>query len=496
MDQTFRTLLVAGLLILVPIGLYHRLKAHATHERLDRRQEGFFILLTLRPLGLMAMAGLIAYLINPAWMSWSSVALPHGTRRDCVVLGLVALFLLNWTFRTLGRNLTDTVVTRKEHSLVTAGPYRWVRHPFYSSAALAILAGSLVAANAFLFVTGGLAFTLLLIRTQKEEAHLLERFGEEYAKYAGRTGRFLPRVWAGNRHRRLAYADRLIGRPIAWVRRHPIAFFLVATGAVTYVLGIAAFLALGRIQTRLGIELPWVNEIVLKFGPTLGGVLTIALVAGRQGLRDLFRRCIRWRLPAPLYLGAVLVQPVILLLVLFLRGFGSEVRSVRPEAWIDILASQLLLNVLLGGGFGEELGWRGFMLPRLCERYSPLVASGLVGIAWFGWHVPGYVLWNKGASDPVFPFAVVIIPFSIVLTWAYFRSKESLLLVALLHGSINASFYAMEELLPGVTGAAGFQPAFDWTVAGCWCVLAGIVVLKWRFGLGREQPPKRRAVIL
>ena len=192
--QTFRMILLVGFLILAPIGVYHRLKSHATRDKLDRRQEGPFILLTLRPLGLVAIVGLIAYMINPAWMAWSSVPLPLWLRWIGVALGVIAGLLLTWTYRSLGKNLTDTVVTRKEHTLVTTGPYRWVRHPFYSSLALAVLANSVVAANAFLSVTGGLLFMLLVIRTQKEEENLLARFGEEYEKYMRQTGRFLPRM--------------------------------------------------------------------------------------------------------------------------------------------------------------------------------------------------------------------------------------------------------------------------------------------------------------
>ena len=275
------------------------------------------------------------------------------------------------------------------------------------------------------------------------------------------------------------------------VRRFPISFFLLATVAITYVLGIAMFLALQRIQAGFGIDLSGVNDLVMKFGPTLGGILTIGLLAGRKGLGDLFRRCLRWRFPPLLYVGAILIQPLILLAALLSRGYGAEARSVSLGIALGVFAGQLLLGVFLGGGLGEELGWRGFMLPRLCERHSPLVASLLVAIAWFAWHIPAYVLADKGESDPVLPFAVIVIPFSIVLTWAYFRSKESLLLPILLHGAINASFYTMEDLLPGVTGATGFQPAFDWIVAGIWCLLAGIVVVKWGPGLGRETstPP-------
>jgi protein-S-isoprenylcysteine O-methyltransferase Ste14 len=192
-DQLFRLILLAGFVIFMPIGIYHRLKAR-TGEKLDRRQEGLFILVTLRLAGIAGLAGLIAYLINPACMAWAAVPLPVWLRWTGVGLGLLAGLLLVWTFRSLGKNLTDTVVTRKEHTLVTTGPYRWVRHPFYTSVAFAVLANSLVAANWFLFVTGSLVFVLQVIRTRKEDENLIARFGDDYRNYMQRTGRFMPRL--------------------------------------------------------------------------------------------------------------------------------------------------------------------------------------------------------------------------------------------------------------------------------------------------------------
>lgn len=192
-DETFRTILLVGALILFPIGIYHRIRSQATGEKLDRWQEGPFILFTLRPIGIAGMAGLLAYIINPAWMSWSAVPLPGWLRWTGVGLGVIGGTLLVWTFRSLGRNLTDTVVTRKQHTLVTFGPYRWVRHPFYLSSGLAILANSFAAANGFIFVTGMLAVILLAVRTRKEEENLIARFGDDYRDYMRRTGRFFPR---------------------------------------------------------------------------------------------------------------------------------------------------------------------------------------------------------------------------------------------------------------------------------------------------------------
>lgn len=177
----------------------HRLKSQATRETLDRRQEGLFILATLRPLGAAYWLGLIAWMVDPGWMAWSSVPLPVWMRWAGAAPLTISCGLLVWTFRCLGTNLTDTVVTRREHTLVLHGPYRWVRHPFYDSAALLIVAIALIAANWFLFVTGVALLCLLIIRTRTEEEHLVARFGDAYRRYMDRTGRFLPGIGATRR---------------------------------------------------------------------------------------------------------------------------------------------------------------------------------------------------------------------------------------------------------------------------------------------------------
>jgi protein-S-isoprenylcysteine O-methyltransferase Ste14 len=193
-DQTFRIVLAIGMLVILPIAVYRRVRSQATGEKLDRRQEGNFILFTLRPLGIASMLAVVAFVINPAAMAWASVPLPAWLRWTGAAIGAVGGVLLTWTLRHLGENLTDTVVTRQKHTMITTGPYAFVRHPFYLSAALALLANSLVTANWFVFTTGALAFALLVVRCRTEEAKLIERFGDAYRDYARHTGRFLPRL--------------------------------------------------------------------------------------------------------------------------------------------------------------------------------------------------------------------------------------------------------------------------------------------------------------
>ena len=192
-DEPFHTIAGVLALVLFPMMLFFRLKSR-TSERLDRRQEGLFVLLTLRPIGLVTMAALFAYFVRPASMRWAAAPFPAWLRWAGVGEAIAAGMLIVWTMRTLGRNLTDTVVTRQHHTLVVNGPYRFVRHPFYLALALWMTACSVMAANWFLLAGGLAVLSLLVIRTDAEEERLVARFGDGYREYMRRTGRFLPHL--------------------------------------------------------------------------------------------------------------------------------------------------------------------------------------------------------------------------------------------------------------------------------------------------------------
>jgi len=193
-DHTFRVALIIGTLFLLPVMAYFRIRSQLTGEKLDRRREGAFIFFTLRPLAAFVFGGLLAFMINPPYMSWSSLVLPVWLRWCGIGLSVLAGLLLLWTLRNLGKNLTDTVVTRKVHTLVSTGPYRWIRHPFYVAGAAFVLGNALAAANWFVLLTGSGVILLLVARTRREEAELLRRFGDSYRAYVDRTGRFLPKL--------------------------------------------------------------------------------------------------------------------------------------------------------------------------------------------------------------------------------------------------------------------------------------------------------------
>ncbi len=191
--STFRILTIILFVLLAATGLYHRVRAARSGEKISRREEGLPIMILLRLFGFSVWMGLLLYMINPRWMAWSTLPLPPWLRWAGAALGVLALPLIYWMFSSLGTNVTDTVGLRREHRLVTHGPYRWVRHPMYSFSFLLFLAFTLLTANWFIGLMGLLAMTLLVVRTPIEEAKLIEAFGDAYRDYMKGTGRFLPR---------------------------------------------------------------------------------------------------------------------------------------------------------------------------------------------------------------------------------------------------------------------------------------------------------------
>lgn len=185
---------VAGLLI----GGYYRYLAEKAGEKISWNEEGAVVMILLRFFGLLGWGSVIVYLINPEWMKWAEIPLPAMARWIGVITGVIAVPLLYWLFKSIGTNITQTVKTRKEHKLVTNGPYRWVRHPLYSVGTLLFTSFALMASNWFIGLTTLIGLVMLMVRLPKEEKNLVEKFGEEYKEYAKRTGRLIPRIRANS----------------------------------------------------------------------------------------------------------------------------------------------------------------------------------------------------------------------------------------------------------------------------------------------------------
>ena len=193
-DLPFRLAMLAIFAGTMSIAIYHRLQAARSGERFDRRQEGLTLAVALRIAGLVLWLATFAWLAWPPLVSWAAVPLNPWIRWSGACLGGIGVVLTYATLTSLGKNLTDTVATRNEATLITRGPYRYVRHPFYVTAAVLMLAAAALSANLLIAVAGLVVIALLVLRTPLEEQKLIEKFGDDYRNYMMATGRFIPRL--------------------------------------------------------------------------------------------------------------------------------------------------------------------------------------------------------------------------------------------------------------------------------------------------------------
>jgi protein-S-isoprenylcysteine O-methyltransferase Ste14 len=194
MTEPVRLSLICIGLSLLAVGSYHRVQSQRSGERLDRTKEGWPILIGIRLVGLLTLGTAVAWLWNPARFAWATVPVAEWARWMGVAGFAASAVWLAWMFVTLGRNLTDTVVTRRDATLVDSGPYRWVRNPMYTGALGVGMSLGLALGTWSLPLGSGVVFTLLAVRTRTEERYLIERFGDRYRAYMARVGRFIPRL--------------------------------------------------------------------------------------------------------------------------------------------------------------------------------------------------------------------------------------------------------------------------------------------------------------
>jgi membrane protease YdiL (CAAX protease family) len=192
--------------------------------------------------------------------------------------------------------------------------------------------------------------------------------------------------------------------------------------------------------------------IVGTFGPTLVALLLTGIETGRAGLRDLLRRLLAWRVGALWYVFSFLMPPAVVLAALGIHALlGGEIPPFNDPGQL-YLVIPVFLYVLFLSVLGEEIGWRGYALPRLQARGNALVASLVVGLVWGLWHLPTFFTpGNFHKEIPLSLFVLQDVALAIVLTWMYNGTGGSLVNVHLFHAATNTTLGVL-PILPMDTG--------------------------------------------
>lgn len=284
----------------------------------------------------------------------------------------------------------------------------------------------------------------------------------------------------------------------ATIRRHPLAAFFVLAFGLSW-LAWTPYILSGNGLGILPFEFPALLGTAQLLGvlpgaflgPLTAAFLVTALVEGRPGLARWGHRLVRWRVGWRWYLVVLLGVPAVLIGTTML--LPSAWGEARFPGWI-LLALYLPMLVLqfFTTAVAEEPGWRDFALPRLQERFGAFAGTVVLGTLWGCWHLP--LFWSEWGGYPdvtllgPLEFVAGCIPLSIVMTWVFNRTGQSLPLVMVLHASINATYSSVwSDIFPTLNLAT--DPAHVQLIAFTAVALVLLVATRGRLGLQAREAP-------
>jgi len=191
------------------------------------------------------------------------------------------------------------------------------------------------------------------------------------------------------------------------------------------------------------MHVPFAVAIFVGYGLVIASLVMTGMTLGKEGVIGLLKRFLIWRVRWQWYLVAVLLIPSLQLTSVFLNAafsqtpidFGSvyAYKIFGPSVNLVLLIVPFFLFDAIANG--EEIGWRGYALPRLQAKHSALASSLILGVVWGLWHLPKYLSHWDAVSFLL--FMVAILARAVLYTWLYNNTKGSLLLTTLFHASGN-----------------------------------------------------------
>ena len=269
------------------------------------------------------------------------------------------------------------------------------------------------------------------------------------------------------------------------IKKHPVLTYYILTFAISWggiLLLIRSNGGLPTTQAAFATQVVFAIPAMLG-GPSVAGILVTALVSGKAGFGEMFSRLCRWRVGAGWYAIALVTAPLLFVIVHVALSLASPVFRpglVTTTDKVPFLLSGLVAALMVG--FCEELGWTGFVIPRL--RHGVLATGLITGVMWAVWHAPVIRVWPsvalaEGHSVPLFAAAssaLVLVgqlpAYRVLMVWVYNRT-ESLLVAILMHTSLTASTFILGPAV--ISGTALL--VYDIVLGGAWWVVIAAVIL-------------------
>lgn len=251
--------------------------------------------------------------------------------------------------------------------------------------------------------------------------------------------------------------------------------FLLTTFAITWSLWLAA----------ATVAAPGPRAALFLAGTFTPGLVALALTrraAGRAGVLALVRRLVDWEVPARWYVFALSYVMVLKLTVAVVhRATIGEWPRFGDTPWYLMVAAAIG-STIVGGQVGEELGWRGYALPRLSARWGLGRASVLLGAVWAVWHLPLFFVDGASTEGQSFPlYLLQVTALSVAMAWLLARTRGSLVPVMLLHAAVNNTKDIVPSAEPHATNPWGLsQSPVAWLTVALLSICAGYFLLQIR----------------
>ncbi|MFL0167612.1 CPBP family intramembrane glutamic endopeptidase [Candidatus Clostridium helianthi] len=217
------------------------------------------------------------------------------------------------------------------------------------------------------------------------------------------------------------------------INGHKKVVYLMSTFFLTWIFWILSF-------TSNSLRLNAIFRIVGSLIPSAMAIIFIKYLYGRIGLRRFLKKLTIWKVN-PLFYVFILFYSIssfyVPSFICLIAGADYKIHIKNQIFGFNLdnpssLVACLLVILIFGGPLGEELGWRGFVLPILQEKYSQLLSGVIVGVIWTCWHIPMFLFHIQG-YDNFIVYLLQTISLSIIYTWIYNHVKGSLLIPVLYH---------------------------------------------------------------
>ena len=262
---------------------------------------------------------------------------------------------------------------------------------------------------------------------------------------------------------------------LSLIRRHPLVSYFILAFALAW--WTWPFVLLNPDSSPM---LPW--------SPIIAAIIVLGATEGRSGIGKLLRAMFRWRVAPVWYLAALGIPIAIWAIAALVPTLAGARPDMAYFADFVLFPVTLLSTAIVKGPLTEEPGWRGFALPRMLARWTPLVSSLILGTIWFVWHLPLLLQDAGGTQRPLLQYIVIVLALSVIATWLWSATRRSVFIVIVFHAAVNS---AGSHVVPAFPIAD--QGAVWWASAALMVAVAALVTRTDAFRRSAVEPPVVRS---